>query len=42
VANTLGLFRDGAVGFIDWLDQLYYNAPTFLPDLSWKYIYGPQ
>jgi hypothetical protein len=20
VANTLGLFRNGAVGFIDWLD----------------------
>jgi hypothetical protein len=24
VANTLDLFRNGAVGFIDWLDELAF------------------
>jgi hypothetical protein len=27
VANTLGLFRNGAVGFIDWLDALLEHEP---------------
>jgi hypothetical protein len=27
VANTLNLHRDGAVGFIDWLDVLRDHAP---------------
>jgi hypothetical protein len=27
VANSLDLFRNGAVGFIDWLDVLRDHAP---------------
>jgi len=27
VANTLGLLRNGAVGFIDWLDRLRVVLP---------------
>jgi len=28
VANTLKLYRQGAVGFIDWLDAGASNAPA--------------
>src|SRR6266576_6375480 len=34
VANTLNSFRNGAVGFIDWLDlvgQSHHNVPCVMP-----------
>ena len=30
VASTLGLFRDGAVGFIDWLGAFFHIAQSVL------------
>jgi hypothetical protein len=30
VANTLDLFRNGAVGFIDWLDVCVISSKTIL------------
>jgi hypothetical protein len=36
VANVLDLFRNGAVGFIDWLDLIRRNRPKALKDVSEK------
>jgi hypothetical protein len=35
LANTLNLFRNGAVGFIDWLDELLRSPPTGKPNRPW-------
>jgi len=34
VANTLKLFRNGAVGFIDWLDGFLINARDSVNDVA--------
>jgi hypothetical protein len=34
VANTLKLFRQGAVGFIDWLDGFLINVRDSVNDVA--------